>query len=131
MDNRATILLLEEDDDAQRVLKAGFRKHGFRVLLAVSLEDALDWMSMNYIHADLVVVDLVRKSPEEALKIGRTLRERAKYDSQTPLVVMPEQFSEELQGTDDNVGGNDWVCYYADADQLHRLLERLSLKKVA
>ena len=38
---------------------------------------------------------------------------------------MPDKFYKELEGTDVNVSGNDWITYYEDGDQLHRLLERL------
>jgi len=38
---------------------------------------------------------------------------------------MPEKVSEDLEGTDENMVGSDWICYYEDADQLQRLLVRL------
>ena len=128
IDNRPTIFLLEEDDNTQRPLKANLRKQGFRVLLAVDMEDAFDWFSTGYIQADLLMVNLVRKSPEEALEVGRTLRQRAKYDGHTPLVVLAEKFSRELEGTDVNVSGNDWITYLEDHDQLGNLLARLTNK---
>ena len=131
MDARLTIFLLEEDDDAQRALKGNLRKLGFRVLVAVDMEDAFDWMSTGYIHADLVLVDLVRKSPQEALEVGRKLRTHAKYNGHTPLVVMAEKFAAELEGTDDNVSGNDWITYLEDGDQLERLVVRLMTKQAA
>ena len=77
-----------------------------------------------YIHADLLLIDLVGKLPEEALIIGRRLRAEAQYHEQTPLVVMPESFTKDEEGTDKNVSANDWICYYED-DQLQRLLVRL------
>jgi DNA-binding response OmpR family regulator len=127
----STIFLLEEDDDTQRGLKRNLRQKGFRVMLAVDMEDALEWLSNCYIHADLVLVDIVGKSSEEALERGRALRFQAKYDAQTPLVVMAEKFSPELEGTDHNVAGNDWICYLEDSEQLHRLLRRLIVRKAA
>ena len=115
----------------QRPLKANLRRLGYRVLLAVDMEDAADWLSTGYIPADLVLVDLVRKSPAEALAVGRKLRAQAQYDGHTPLVVMAEKFGADLAGTDDNVGGNDWISYYEDASQVHRLVKRLTLKRAA
>jgi hypothetical protein len=39
---------------------------------------------------------------------------------------MPERVPKELEGRNDNVGGNDWVCYYDDdSNQLEALLARL------
>lgn len=131
METALTILLLEEDDEAQRGLKRNLRAHGYRVLLVVEMQDALDWMSSGSIHADLVLVDIVCKSPEEALEIGCKLRDLAGYNRHTPLVVMAETFPPELEGTDRNAGGNDWICYLEDSEQLHRLLHHLTVRKAA
>lgn len=125
VDKRPTIFLLEEDDNTQRALKGNLRSLGFRVLVAVDIDDALDWLSTGYIPTDLMLVDLVRKSPEEALEVGRRLRQHARYDGQTPLVVMAEKFIQELEGTDVNVDGNDWITYLEEHDQLQNLLHRL------
>ena len=124
---RPTIFLVEEDNDARPNLTNNLRQLGYRLLVAADLEDALEWVGGDgYIHADLVLINLVGKAPEGALSIGRRLREHARYDGHTPLVVMPETVTEELAGTDDNVSGNDWVCYYKDSEQLQALLGRLT-----
>ena len=121
-----TIFVVEEDNNARPSLTKNLRQFGYRLLVAADVEDAIEWVSGSaYIHADLLLIDLIGKLPEEALIMGRRLRERAKYDGQTPLVVMPEKISQEVEGTDDNVTGNDWICYYEDSDQLQRLLARL------
>ena len=123
---RPTIFVVEEDNNARPSLTRNLRQFGYRLLVAADLEDALEWISGSaYIHADLLLIDLIGKLPEEALIIGRLLRERAKYDAETPLVVMPEKIGKEVEGTDNNVSANDWICYYEDSDQLQRLLGRL------
>lgn len=124
---RPTIFLVEEDDDARPGLTSYLRRLGYRLLVAADLEDALEWVAgERVIHADLVLVNLVGRTPEESVDIGRNLREHARYDGLTPLVVMPERVPKELEGRDDNVGGNDWVCYYDDdSNQLEALLSRL------
>ena len=124
-DTRPTIFLIEEDNHAHRPLKRNLRRLGYRVLAVLDLEDALEWVSVARIPADLILINLVGKSVEETLEMGRTLRERANDDSPTPLVVMPEKVDKELEGRDVNVDGNDWISYYEDGDQLRRLLERL------
>ena len=124
---RPTIFLVEEDDDVRPSLTANLRKDGYRLLVAADLEDAREWVGGDaHIHPDLVLINLVRRTPEEALSIGRELRVHARYDGSTPLVVMPEKVPAELEGRDVNVSGNDWICYYdEDSDQLRALLGRL------
>jgi DNA-binding response OmpR family regulator len=122
----ATIFVVEEDNAARPCLTNNLRQFGYRLLVAAAVEDALEWVrGSGYIHADLLLIDLVGKLPEEALLIGRRLRAQAKYHRQTPLVVMPERVGKDVEGTDENVSGNDWICYYEDSDQLQRLLLRL------
>ena len=102
------------------------REFGYRLLVAADAQDALEWVGGGiYIHADLLLLDLIGKLPEEALLTGRCLRVAGQYHDQTPLVVMPEKVDLEMEGTDLNVSANDWICYYEDADQLQRLLSRL------
>ena len=121
-----TIFFVEEDNNARRSLTKSLRELGYRVLVSADLEDALEWTSgTSYIHADLVLINLLGKLPEEALTIGRRLREHSKYDGHTPLVVMPEKVPQDLLGTDEKVNDLEWICYYEDIEQLKRLLTRL------
>ena len=123
MQPRPTIFVIEEDNSARRPLTKNLRQFGFRLLVAASVEDAIEWVSGSaYIHADLLLIDLIGKSPEEALRVGQRLRLQAGYGAETPLVVMPEKVDEDVEGTNQNVSANDWICYYEDADQLQRLL---------
>jgi DNA-binding response OmpR family regulator len=122
---RPTIFVVAEDNSARHPLTNNLRQFGFRLLVAADVQDALEWVSGAYIHADLLLIDLIGKSPEEALTFGQRLRRRAGYGAQTPLVVMPEKVAKEVEGTDKNVSSNDWICYYQDAEQLQQLLLRL------
>jgi len=123
---RPTILVVEEDNDARPCLTKNLRHFGYRLLVAANVEDALEWVSgSSYIHADMLIIDLVGKLPEEALILGQHLRTQASYHNQTPLVVMPEKVAKDMEGTDENMGANDWICYYEDSDQLQRLVLRL------
>ena len=121
-----TILLVEEDNLARRSLTRSLRDLGYTVLVAADVEDAFEWTSgQGYIHADLVLVDLLDKLPEETLTIGRRLRDHCKYDGHTPLVILPEKVPQDLQGTDEKVNDLEWICYYEDIYQVKRLLARL------
>lgn len=124
---RATIFLVEEDDDTRPILRRNLRSYGYRVLLALDEEDALERID-GVSQADLLLLNLVGKMPDEVLQIGRRLREHAKYDGHTPLVVMAERFGADVEGTDVNVGGNDWITYLEYPGQLKNLLHRLTSK---
>jgi DNA-binding NtrC family response regulator len=123
----STIFFLEEDDNARLNLTRRLRSFGYRVLVAAHLEDAMEWMGREFIPADLVLVDLVCKTTEEALHAGRELRRHAKYDGHTPLIVMAEKHGPELAGTDVEVGAHDWITYIEQGDQLPNLVSRLLL----
>lgn len=121
--------MVEEDDETRRLLVQNLRGEGYRVIVAVDEEDALDKVSGVYVPADLVLVNLVRKSADECLRIGQKVRERARYDWQTPLVVMPEKYGKDVEGTNVNVEGNDWVMNLGEeGDQLRNLLADLLIK---
>ncbi len=124
-DTRPTIFFIEEDKDAHRPLKRHLRERGYCVLAVLDLEDALEWLKVTSVPADLVLINLVGKPTEVTLEMGRKIRERARYDATTPLVVLPDEFKPKLEGQDINVAGNDWISYYEDGDQLHRLIARL------
>ena len=122
-----TIFLIEEDDETRGPLVESLRRGGYRVIVAMDEEDALERVGGGHVHADLVLVNLVGKPLDEVLRIGRGVRSHAKYDGHTPLVVMPEEYSKDVEGTDVNVEGNDWVHYLGEEPgQLKRLLARLT-----
>jgi response regulator RpfG family c-di-GMP phosphodiesterase len=124
--SRPTIFLVEEDNNVRPSLTRRLRERGYRLLVSATLEDAFEWTNGTpNIHADLVVIDLLGKLPEEVLSIGRQLREHCNYDQNTPIVVLPEKIPENLEGTDQNVTDAEWICFFADTNQLLRLLARL------
>src|SRR5215207_7797288 len=124
-ENGRTIFLVEEDDDTRPVLKHNLQAAGYSVIIALDEEDALERVNGGHVQADLVLMNLIGKSPAEALAAGRRIREHAKYDGHTPLVVMAEKYGREVEGTDVNAGGNDWITYLEDHEQKTNLLARL------
>jgi DNA-binding response OmpR family regulator len=129
-ENQRTVFLIEEDDETRRPLVRNLRGYGYHVIVSIDEADALERVGGGGAPADLVLVNLVGKPAGEVLRVGRGVRERAKYDGHTPLVVMPEVYGEDMEGTEVNVGGNDWVFYYGeDPDQLKNLLARLTDKR--
>ena len=129
MRNQLTIFLIDADDDTRALLRDSLTRYGYRVSVAIDEEDALDRVS-NGLNADLVLIDVVSSSVEDTLRLGTRIREEANLDSNTPLIVMAEKYGKDLEGTDENVRGNDWIFYLGEEpDQLQNLLHRLTATK--
>jgi CheY-like chemotaxis protein len=123
---RPTIFLVEEDEVTRRPLVSNLRGYGYRVVVAVDEEDALERAGGGGVNADLVLVNLIGKSAEEVLSVGRRVRDYAKPDGRTHLVVMPEKYDKALEDTEVNVEGNDWIFYLGEEpEQLKNFLARL------
>src|SRR5215210_1379942 len=102
-EKRPTIFLIEEDDDTRAVLKQGLPRYGYHVSVATDEEDAFDRVSGGLMNVDLVLINVVGKSVQETLQMGRRIREKANFDGNTPLIVMAEKYGKDLEGTDENV----------------------------
>ncbi len=122
----ATILLIEEDDDARPILRHNLRRAGFGVLVAVDEQSARDWLAAGRARADLVLVNLVGKTTEEAFAAARRVKLSGTLDGSTPVVVIAEKYGDGLEGTDVPAGDGEWVTYMHDSTQLHALLSRLT-----
>ena len=119
-----TILLVENDEETRRPLVRNLRGYGYRVVVAVDEEDAQERAG---VEADLMLVNLVGMTAEEVLAAGRRVREHAKNDGRTPLVVMPEKYARELEDAEVNVGDSEWVFYLGEEpDRVRDLLARLT-----
>jgi DNA-binding response OmpR family regulator len=118
--------LVEDDDETRPLLRRNLVREGYRVLVAVDEEDARDRVATGPLDADLILVNLVGESPEKVLEAGRRIREHARHDGRTPLIVLAEKYGADLEGTDANPAGNDWITYPEDHEQLRRLLRRLT-----
>jgi DNA-binding response OmpR family regulator len=129
--NQLCIFLIEEDDDTRPMLKQNLTRYGYRVLVALDEEDALSRLKGGRLTVDVVLIDLVGKTVDEVLDAGRRIRDQGRLDDRTPLIVMAEKYGADVEGTDVNVGGNDWITYLEDPGQLKNLLARLILQPAA
>ena len=124
-----TIFLVEERDETRQHLSQKLQSYGYRVIVAVDEEDSMGSNRGERAGADLILVNLVGKSADEVLKIGRRIREHNELD--VPLLIMAEKYGRDVdgegqsQGADLNVSDNAWITYIDDVDQLHHLLARL------
>jgi DNA-binding response OmpR family regulator len=122
----ATILLIEEDDDARPIIRQSLKRAGFEVLVALDEASASDWLAAGCVRADLVLVNLVGKTTEEAFAAARRVKRRSDIGGATPVVVIAEKYGDGLEGTDVQAGEGEWVTYMEDTTQLHGLLRRLT-----
>jgi DNA-binding response OmpR family regulator len=124
-----TIFLVEERDETRAHLSQNLQQYGYRVVVALDEEGKMESDGGERVGADLILVNLVGKSADEVLKIGRRIREDTELD--VPLLIMAEKYGRDMdgegqsQGADINVGDNAWITYIDDVDQLHHLLTRL------
>jgi DNA-binding response OmpR family regulator len=122
-----TIFLIEEDEETRRPLVSNLRGYGYRVVVAVDEEDALERIGGGGVDANIFLVNLVGKTTEKVLAVGRRVRRHSKYNGRTSLVVMPEKYDKALEDTEVNVEGNDWVFYLGEEPgRLRELLARLT-----
>ena len=121
-----TILLIEEDDEARPVIRHNLRHAGFDVLVAVDEQTALDWLAAGDARADLILVNLVGRTTDEAFDAARRVKRRSALDGSTPVVVIAEKYGDGLEGKDVSAGEGEWVTYMEDSTQLHELLARLT-----
>jgi DNA-binding response OmpR family regulator len=63
--DQPVILLVEEDDETRPLLRKNLQKDGYRLLLAVDEADALDRLDDRQMRADLILINLVGKTPGE------------------------------------------------------------------
>lgn len=124
----ATILLIEEDDDARPIIRQNLRRAGYNVLVAVDEASALDWLEAGRARADLILVNLVGKTTGEAFAAARRVKRLNVFDGSTPVVVIAEKYGDGLEGTDVREGEGEWVTYMEDSTQLHNLIARLTVE---
>ena len=119
------IFLIDEDGETRRMLRRRLQNEGYRVLLALDEEDSMDRLSYGHPPADLILINLVGKSPDEALDVGRRVRELGGFGSTLPIVVMAEEFGPEMEGRDVRAGDSEYITYPEDFRQLDGLISNL------
>ena len=95
------------------------------MIVAIDQQSAKDITSFAHGLPDLLLINVVGKSLDEALRIGRAIRDQAS-DDKIPLVVMAEKYGKDVEGTEVNVQGNDWFFYLGEEPhQLSSFIVRL------
>ncbi|MEI2578807.1 hypothetical protein [Scytonema sp. PRP1] len=129
-----TILMIELDDDTRPLLKLNLSNWGYRVISALQEEDAIALArgvrdcaerSAKGNRPNLILLNQVDLPIDEVINMGRRIRHGAELKSSTPIVVMAEQYGEDMEGKDVKVGESEYVTYLEDGEQLMNLLHRL------
>jgi len=120
-----TILMFELDEDTRPILKQNLLSRGYRVIEALQEEDAIILAGGVRDRLDLILLNQFDLPMDEVLNLGRRIRQGAELLSNTPVVVMAEQYGEDMEGKDVKVGESDYVTYLEDGEQLMNLLYRL------
>jgi DNA-binding response OmpR family regulator len=122
--NAKAILLVEDDDEVREAMTEFLNLRGYRVIQATNEADSIEESVKSGYQIELILVDQDLHS-DEALAIGRRVRDHFKMGREVPVVVLPAEFKKEMEGTDESVGGLDCKSYLANGQQLEGLLERL------
>lgn len=120
-----TILLVEPDDAVRPVLRDNLRHWGYNVIAALDAADAIYQTRGGGESFDLILLNQFEPAIEQLIDIGCYIREQADRSSNTPIVVMAEQYGIELEGRDVQAGDSEYVTYLEDGLQLRNLLYKL------
>jgi CheY-like chemotaxis protein len=121
------ILLLEPDDDVRPLLKESLELHGYHVVLAWDMADASE--RVQTVRPNLILLNQNKQSIEAVMNIGQQIRQNVasieEMTAEIPIVVIAEQYGAEQEGTDVQLGENEYITYLEDGQQLINLLQRL------
>lgn len=120
-----TILMLELDDDTRPLLMENLRNWGYCVVVALEENDAIALARGVRDRPHLILIHQVKLSIDEFIDMGRRISQGAELPSSTAIVVMAEQYGEDMEGKDVKVGQSEYVTYLEDGEQLMNLLHRL------
>jgi DNA-binding response OmpR family regulator len=121
---RDIILLVEDDRELRDHMKRFLEDLGYDVALATNEDDSLRLMAGVQAKIQLILMNQ-RMLSDDALAAGRRIREHVNVPNSAPVIVLPFEFSKELEGTDKNMGGEDYKSYMTSEQQLEDLLAGL------
>ena len=121
---RPSILLVEDDQEVREPMKRFLEELGYDVEVGTDERDSLRKISGDHRTVKLILLSQ-RMLSNDALSAGRRIREHANVANSAPVVVLPFEFRNELEGTDQNMGGRDYKSYMTSEQQLEDLLAGL------
>lgn len=119
------IFVLEPDDDVRPALKHNLQNWGYKVIMALDKEDAIQRTQGGRDRFDLILLNQGDCSIDEMMAIGQQIRQNTELDSRAPIIIIAEKYGEDLEGQDIQIGNNEYVTYLEDGQQLKNILHRL------
>ena len=124
MSKPKTILLVEDDQEIREYMKRFLEDLGYDVALASNEKDSLNLISEPHTPVHLILMNQ-RMVSDDALAAGRRIREHVNVSNSAPVIVLPFEFRKGMEGTDENMGGQDYKSYMTSEQQLEDLLAGL------
>ena len=120
-----TILGLEPDDETRPLLKHNLISKGYRAIVVLDAEDAIDRIRGRSEYPDLLLINQMNLSIEECVKLGLYICQSTDLPKHTPIVIIADNYGTDLEGQDIQVGEREYVTYLEDGEQLMNLICRL------
>jgi DNA-binding response OmpR family regulator len=121
---RKTILMVEDDQEIREYMKRFLEDLGYDVALAINEKDSLSLTNDPPASVQLILMNQ-RMISDDALAAGRRIRKHVNVSSSAPVIVLPFEFCNEMEGKDENMGGRDYKSYMTSEQQLEDLLAGL------
>src|SRR6266481_9602372 len=97
------ILLVEDDDEVREGMAEFLNVRGYRVIQATNEADSIEESVKSEYQIELILIDQDLNS-DDALAIGRRVRDHFKMGQEVPVVVLPAEFKKELRSEERRVG---------------------------
>jgi DNA-binding response OmpR family regulator len=120
------ILVIEADDEVRPILVHNVQQWGYRVIVSLDVKDAIERVREGALEIDIILINQVGLSIDQLIDSGRSIRQQsAEHSIKTFIVVMAEEYGEDLEGQDVQIGAYDYITYLEHGEQLMKLLYRL------
>src|SRR5215210_4720941 len=93
---QATILYIEDDDDTRPLMKRNLVRDGYRVLVEISEEDALERATDGRVDADLILIDL-GWPPSNVMAAAHRIRRVALTRMDVPIIVIAYKYGTDME----------------------------------
>jgi response regulator RpfG family c-di-GMP phosphodiesterase len=125
-EKKPTILLIENDDEARRLLIGTLRARGYQVFSAFDEQSAIEWLLTNQkINIDLILLNQVKISQQECMAAIAKITRQANLSEGIPSVIIADRYQTALEGTIEEINQNQYIIYLENAEQLFALLHQL------